>query len=143
MEEPGGNAKTIKPPPIEALRSFEAVDGIPLFVIAELFARADIPENLQAAFWRQAAVKNYLSFTGKVTKIEDIFFDSEDQSIIQITDSTVPPDSAMTLYFYGGHGLTEHQVETLRDAARAGRTVTIKYQFEGGRFVAGSIAVWF
>jgi hypothetical protein len=52
--------------PREAKNSFEHVQGIPLNVISELFSRAKVPTELQAAFWHAAAAKSYKYCTGKV-----------------------------------------------------------------------------
>jgi len=132
--------------PVEAVRSFEHVEGIPLDVIGELLARAGVPAELQNAFWQEVAAKEYKKITGKVIQIETTSGASERVLI-------VAPNGDFEYFYYGGEGpldLNDAQFDTLKLAADGGRTVTVSYQWEpdprpyyAGTKPVNSVAVWF
>ncbi|MEM8695666.1 MAG: hypothetical protein AAGE05_06550 [Pseudomonadota bacterium] len=64
-EESFGNVDV----PYGKLASFAGEETIPLHVISELFARADMPKDVQRVFWKQAEKKKLTSDNGTVESI--------------------------------------------------------------------------
>ena len=110
--------------PREARNAFEQADAIPLDIVSELFGRAKIPTQLQAAFWETVAEKQHKSFAWKSIRIKTRRDGTKEliliSSSIEVIKFQIPDD------------LTDEQLEEMKRAQSANLPGVIDYQLEDG-----------
>jgi hypothetical protein len=119
--------------PVEARGRFEGCGGIPVDVVAELFARSDAPAAVQAAFWEAVLVKDLKFISGHVSRI-------------------VTRRNGTQVVIDDGHGhaytfevpdeMTEDQLKEMKRAENHGLPVNVEFQTEGTKKTVNSVEVW-
>jgi hypothetical protein len=119
--------------PHVAQERFENAGGIPLDVVAELFALAKIGENSQAAFWRQAAQKELFYYTGKVVPIRT---NRDGKTSIKLTNAAGKPQT-----WYHPNEITDEQLEEFKRAQDNDFEVETVGQGSPGWWILNSVQV--
>jgi hypothetical protein len=120
--------------PVEARGRFEGCGGIPVDVVAELFARSEAPAAVQAAFWEAVLLKDIQRTPG--ARVMRIVTRRNGTQVV------IDDGKGHAYTFEVPDEMTEEQLEEMKRAQSHGLPVNVEFQTEGKKKTVNAVEVW-